>query len=119
MAEYQEWKLRIAENGGCNHTVAARLKGQRLGQTASLPVGGHATFVPTAIFGEVTNFWRPIMEARDPGCTPAFRALVDRLLPQGAWDVEPLTAAALAETAGAMRVGASPGYDNWAGADLR
>eukprot|EP00971_Amphidinium_carterae_P223305 4430917-Amphidinium_carterae.1 len=36
-AEYQAWKLKIADRSGCNRTVSARLKGKRLGQSTSLP----------------------------------------------------------------------------------
>eukprot|EP00971_Amphidinium_carterae_P080851 1599373-Amphidinium_carterae.1 len=53
---------------------------------------------------------------RDPrrGCD-----VVNRLLPPGYWEIEPLTGDALEAAAGDIRVGASPGYDNWAGADLK
>eukprot|EP00971_Amphidinium_carterae_P289074 5739753-Amphidinium_carterae.1 len=109
-AEYQAWKVRLAANCGCNGTVSARLKGQRLAQSSSLPVQGCPTFVPSAIFHEVTTYWRPIMEAADGGVSSAFKELVDTHV---------VPAEDLAAAAASFKASSSPGYDNWQGLDLK
>eukprot|EP00971_Amphidinium_carterae_P349974 6491324-Amphidinium_carterae.1 len=118
-SEHQQWKTRLAEHDGCNKLVSSRLKGQRLGQSSSLPVHGRRTFVPTEIFREVTAYWQPIMEATDHGCPERLRTLVDRHVPTGNWAIPKLSSADLASAAQAARIGSSPGYDNWCVADLR
>eukprot|EP00971_Amphidinium_carterae_P335511 6471407-Amphidinium_carterae.2 len=118
-SEYQAWKVRLAANAGCNSTVSSRLKGKRLAQSSSLPVQGCQTFVPSAIFGEVTCYWRPIMEAADVGFSRAFQSLVDRHIVLGNWDIPPLTAIELEAAAASFRAGSAPGYDNWQGADIK
>eukprot|EP00971_Amphidinium_carterae_P327114 6458290-Amphidinium_carterae.1 len=109
----QHYRQRILANHCINKTVAKRLRACAGPGACSLVVHGSRTFLPTELFPAITSYWRPIMEAQDPGCPQRLLDHVVATIREGHWMLPPITAEGLKSILKDANKHSAPGPDNW------